>query len=52
MTKALSDLGYTAYSIIFAIAVIFSVSLFTMISVRGRYRRLQKELKSVEARGD
>ncbi|HWR60439.1 MAG TPA: hypothetical protein VN580_02445, partial [Clostridia bacterium] len=52
MTKALSGLGYTAYSIIFAIAVIFLVSLFTMISVRGRYRRLQRELKSVEARGD
>lgn len=52
MTKAISNLGYTAYSIIFAIAIIFAVSFITMLGVRGKYRRLQKDLKSAEARRD
>lgn len=52
MKNAMSNLGYTAYSIIFAIAVIFTISFITMILVRGKYRRLQKDLKSAEVRKD
>ncbi|HYE83345.1 MAG TPA: hypothetical protein VEG39_14410 [Clostridia bacterium] len=50
LSNALSNLGYTAYSIISAIVVIFAVSFFTMLSVRGRYRKLQKDLKAALAR--
>lgn len=52
LTKALSGLGYTTYAIIAAIVFIFAVSFITMLRVRGTYRRLQKELKSAEARRD
>lgn len=52
MTNALSNLGYTAYSIIFAIAVIFMVSFITIINVRGKYKRLQRELRSAEVKGE
>lgn len=52
LTKALSGLGYTTYTIIAAIVFIFTVSFITMLRVRGTYRRLQKELRSVEARRD
>jgi methyl-accepting chemotaxis protein len=52
LTKALSGLGYTAYSIIFAIAIILMVSFITMLHVRGKYRWLQKDLKSAEVRRD
>ena len=52
LSKALNNLGYTAYSIICAIAIIFIVSFFTMLCVRGKYRRLQKELKSAAVKKD
>jgi len=52
ITNALSNLGYTAYSIILAIAVILVVSLVTIINVRSKYRRLQRELRSAEVKGE
>lgn len=52
LSKAVSSLGYTACSIIVAIAIIFSVSFFTMIIARGKYRRLQKDLSTAAARKD
>ncbi len=51
-TKAVSGLGYTAYIIIGAIAAIFAVSFFTMITVRGHYRKLQEDLASAAGRKD
>ncbi len=52
LANALSGLGYIAYSIILAIAVIFMVSFITMLNVRGKYRRLQRELRSAVAKRD
>ena len=52
LSKAVNSLGYTAYSIIFAIAIILAVSFFTMLKVRGKYHRLQKDLKSAAERKD
>lgn len=52
LLKAVSNLGYTAYSIICAIAIIFMVSFFTMLRIRGKYRRLQKDLKAAVVRKD
>lgn len=46
----MSNLGYTAYSIISAIAVIFVVSFFAMLRVRRKYRKLQKDLKVAATR--
>ncbi len=50
LLKAVNNLGYTAYSIICAIAIIFMVSFFTMLRIRGRYRKLQKDLKLTAAK--
>lgn len=50
--KTISNLGYTANSIICAIAIIFAFSFFTMLLVRGKYRRLQSDLMSAAARKD
>jgi hypothetical protein len=52
LLKAVNNLGYTAYSIICAIAIIFMVSFFTMLRIRGKYRRLQKDLKAAAAKKD
>lgn len=52
LSKAVSSLGYTAYSIICAIAIIFTVSFFTMLRVKRKYCRLQKELDSAELKKD
>jgi len=52
LSRAVSGLGYTAYFIICAIATIFTVSFFTMLRVKGKYYRLQKELNSAELRKD
>lgn len=46
LLKAVNNLGYTAYSIIGAIAIIFIVSFFNMLWIRGKYRKLQKDLKT------
>jgi len=48
----MNGLGYTAYSIICAIAIVFTVSFFTMLRVKGKYCRLQKDLNSAELRKD
>lgn len=48
----ISNLGYIAYSIICAIAVIFVVSFITMVFVRGKYKGLQNELSSAAERRD
>lgn len=52
LVKGMSNLGYIAYSIIWLIAIIFIVSFFTMVFVRGKYRRLQNDLTSAAARRD
>ena len=52
LAQAVNNLGYTAYSIICAIAIIFVVSFFTMLRIRGKYRRLQKDLKTAAAKRD
>lgn len=52
LVKGISNLGYAAYLIICAIAVIFFVSLLTMVFVRGKYRKLQYDLASAAARRD
>ncbi|HYF83707.1 MAG TPA: hypothetical protein VEB00_11845 [Clostridia bacterium] len=52
LLKAVNNLGYTAYSIICAIAIIFMVSFFTMLRIRGKYRRLQKDLKAAAVKKD
>lgn len=52
LAKAVSDLGYTAYSIICAIAAIFMVSFFTMLRIRGKYRRLQKDIGNAAVKKD
>ena len=52
LAKSISNLGYIAYSIICAIAIIFAVSFFTMLLVRGKYRGLQNDLASAAARKD
>jgi hypothetical protein len=52
LAKSISNLGYIAYSIICAIAIIFVASFFTMLLVRGKYRRLQNDLASAAARKD
>ena len=52
LSNALSNLGYTAYSIICAIAVIFVISFFTMLRVRGKYHKLQKDLKAAAVKKD
>ena len=44
LIKTISNLGYVANFIICAIAIIFVVSFFTMLLVRGKYRRLQNDL--------
>lgn len=50
LIKTISNLGYVANSIIFAIVIIFSVSFFTMLLVRGKYRRVQSDLMSATGR--
>jgi hypothetical protein len=52
LSKTVSSLGYTAYYIICAIAVIFIFSFFTMLRVRGRYRKLQRDLKAAITKKD
>lgn len=52
LAKAVSNLGYTAYSIICAIALIFMVSFFTMLGIRGKYRRLQRDIRVAAAKKD
>lgn len=52
LTKAVSGLGYTAYLIICTIAVIFTFSFAAMLHVRGKYRKLQKDLKSASMKKD
>jgi hypothetical protein len=52
LSKAVSSLGYTAYYIICVIAVIFIFSFFTMLRVRGRYRKLQRDLKTAIIKKD
>ncbi|MHB1392189.1 MAG: hypothetical protein ACYCYE_03760 [Clostridia bacterium] len=52
LIKAVTNLGSTAYSIICAIAIIFMVSFVTMLRIRGKYRRLQKDLKAAAVRKD
>jgi len=47
LIKTISNLGYVANSIICAIAIIFVVSFFTMLLVRGKYRRLQNDLMAI-----
>ncbi|HOR85965.1 MAG TPA: hypothetical protein PLL98_05705 [Bacillota bacterium] len=50
LTKAVSNLGYTAYTIICVITIIFIISFFTMLLVRRKYRRFQNDLASAAAR--
>jgi hypothetical protein len=52
LIKAVDNLGYAAYSIICTIAIIFMISFFTMLRVRGKYRRLQKDLGMVAIKKD
>lgn len=52
LIKTISNLGYIANSIICAIAIIFAFSFFTMLLVRGKYRRLQSDLMSAVVRKD
>lgn len=48
----MSSLDYTAYYIIYAIVSVFIFSFFTMLRVRGKYRRLQRDLKTAVIRKD
>ncbi len=52
LTNAVNSLGYTAYAIICAIAGIFILSSVFMFSIKGKYRKLQKDLKSAAMKKD
>jgi hypothetical protein len=52
LVKTISNLGYIANSIILAIVIIFTVSFFTMLLVRRKYRRLQGDLMAAAVRKD
>lgn len=52
LLKAISKLDTTAFSIISTIMAIFVISLFIMLRVRGRYRRLSRDLSGLNGRKD
>ncbi len=52
LSNAVSSLGYVAYSIMCAIAIIFVFSFFTMLRVRGKYRKLERDLRTAITKKD
>jgi hypothetical protein len=52
LAKAVDSLGSAASLIIFAIGVIFVVSLFTMLGLRAKYYGLQKAIKTAASLRD